>query len=171
MTAVFSPCRTWRYVLTRSWQPPLDEPMSVLFVLLNPSTADETDDDPTVRRCIGFARSWGYSDLTICNLFAYRATNPRTLRDLSCAVAVGPENDAHLEREARRHELVVAAWGVNGRLHARGEEMLFRLAKLAVPLAVIRWTQGRFPDPPAPAHPLYLPKTLTPQILTPSVLA
>ena len=72
-TATFSPCRTWRYSLLRRWAP-CDYAM---FIGLNPSTADETQDDPTVRRCIRYAQSWGYGALYMTNIFAFRATDPR----------------------------------------------------------------------------------------------
>jgi hypothetical protein len=83
--ADFSPCRTWRYKLSRRWS--LTGPM-IAFVGLNPSTADEIDDDPTVRRCIGFARRWGFSGMYMLNVFAYRSTNPRELR--TATDPVGP---------------------------------------------------------------------------------
>lgn len=160
MSAIFSPCRTWRYVLERRWveiQVSASStlvPRTVLFIGLNPSTADETADDPTIRRCVGFAKRWGFGRLVVCNLFAYRATDPKELRRLTSAIeAIGLENDRHIEDEACEADLVVAAWGSNGDLHRRGEEVLDHLFWLDVPLAVLGWTKG---DPPQPRHPLYL---------------
>ena len=75
--AVFSPCRTYRYALSRVWA--ADKPYA-LFIGLNPSTADETLDDPTIRRCIDFAKRWGYGGLVMANLFAYRATEPSEMK-------------------------------------------------------------------------------------------
>lgn len=103
--AEFSPCRRYRYGLYRGWQLGTGFAM---FVGLNPSTADETADDPTIRRCIAFARAWGYGALFMANLFAYRATNPTEM--LAQADPVGPENDATLARLAAQADVVVAAW-------------------------------------------------------------
>ena len=75
--AVFSPCERYRYKLWRVWDPA--RPLGlVMFLMLNPSTATDAEDDPTIRRCIGYARSWGYGGLYVGNLFAYRATTPPT---------------------------------------------------------------------------------------------
>lgn len=89
-TAGISECGTYRYWLCREWSPGLD---SLVWLMLNPSTADATQDDPTIRRCMGFARRWGYGGITVVNLYAYRATNPRDL--LTAADPVGPENDRY----------------------------------------------------------------------------
>jgi len=85
--ARFSPCSTWRYSLTRKWNAlPL-----LGFIGLNPSTADETEDDPTIRRCIGFARDWGFGGIVMLNLFAYRSTDPRQLRELAKSTKAAAE--------------------------------------------------------------------------------
>src|SRR5271157_168450 len=89
--ATFSLCRTWRYKLWRRWSAAV--PM-VTFIGLNPSTADEINDDPTVRRCLGFARRWGFGGMSMLNVFAYRSTNPRALR--AATDPVGPRNGAAL---------------------------------------------------------------------------
>jgi hypothetical protein len=117
--ALFSPCRTYRYALWRTWDERLP---AVLFVGLNPSTADETADDPTVRRCRGFARDWGYGGFVLCNLFAYRATDPRAL--LRAEEPVGPENDRWLRHYSEQAGLIVAAWGVRGGWRGRDREVL-----------------------------------------------
>jgi len=145
--AVLSPCRSFRYQLTREW----GQGPAVLFVGLNPSTADETIDDPTIRRCIGFARDWGFSRLFMANLFAFRATDPKDM--LNATDPIGPENNQHLVSMATSAELTIAAWGVNGTFLGRDKavrEMLPRLHYL-------RLTKGGFPG-----HPLYLPKDLQP---------
>ena len=107
-TATVSPCGTYRYDLTRHWA----ETPPVLWVMLNPSTADADIDDPTIRRCIGFTKSWGYGSLAVVNLYAFRSTDPKGLR--SAADAIGPENDEHIAKWAERSMLAVAAWGAHG---------------------------------------------------------
>src|SRR6185436_5707784 len=79
--AIFSPRRTFRYVLYRGWEnhDRTRERSAIAFVGLNPSTADCWNDDPTVRRCVGFAKAWGYCDFYMLNLFAYRATDPKAM--------------------------------------------------------------------------------------------
>ena len=103
---VFSPCRTYRYVLRREWDV-LDHSY-VMFVGLNPSTADEVRDDPTVRRCLGYAKSWGYGALCLTNLFAFRATKPAVLK--ANPAPIGQENDRWLVEMAR----VLASWSRRG---------------------------------------------------------
>ena len=88
------------------------------FIMLNPSTANDTFDDATIRRCVGFAKRWGYSGITVTNLFAYRATQPKDLATLlaTCGglrIAIGEDNTAHLDREAKNSQLIVCAWGDN----------------------------------------------------------
>ncbi|MDQ3934691.1 MAG: DUF1643 domain-containing protein [Actinomycetota bacterium] len=111
--ADLSDCGTYRYALWRTWDP-LKE--AVLFVGLNPSTADAERDDPTIRKCVKFARSWGYGEIVMCNLFAFRATDPRELAKASArhgVDVVGPENEDYLGDQAEQAALVVAAWGNN----------------------------------------------------------
>jgi hypothetical protein len=107
--AEFSPCRRYRYTLWRRWD--AGKPYCQ-FVGLNPSTADETHDDPTVRRCIDFAKRWGYGALCMTNLFAFRATDPEVMK--AAEEPVGLMNDAWLKDVAARAGVVVAAWGVHG---------------------------------------------------------
>ena len=107
--ALISDCGFYRYWLTRPGRSLIAERGPVLFIMLNPSTADAELDDPTIRRCRGFAESWGCAGLTVANLYAYRATDPAALR--LCADPVGPDNDAHLVRLLREHGEAVCAWG------------------------------------------------------------
>jgi hypothetical protein len=104
--ALLSPCRRYRFALWRRW----DIGPQVLFVMLNPSTADEAMDDPTIRRCIGLARSWGFSALAVGNLFAYRTTSPADLS--ASADPVGSKNDHWLHRLHEESSLTIAAWGI-----------------------------------------------------------
>src|SRR5262245_19133112 len=89
--ALISPCGLYRYWLTRTWDNSLRR---VCWVMLNPSTADAEQDDPTIRRCVGFARSWGAGGIIVVNLFAFRASDPKAL--LRAADPVGPDNDGHI---------------------------------------------------------------------------
>lgn len=104
-SAVISECGMFRYELSRRWDAgPLLE-----WVMLNPSTADGTLDDPTIRRVIGFAKRWGYGGIVVRNLYAYRATDPSALAN--APDPIGPENRTYLRREDA--DLTVAAWGAH----------------------------------------------------------
>lgn len=161
--ANFSPCRTWRYTLHRSWaDKPLFGPISpgiVMFIGLNPSTADEYNDDPTVRRCIGYARAWGYNRMIMTNIFAFRATYPSDMK--AAADPVGPENDKWLLACAKEAALVVAAWGNDGAFRGRSRQVLEMMAREGVQLMCLQMTQAG-----EPGHPLFLPGKLQPMPLT-----
>lgn len=145
--AVFDASGAYRYRLTRTWDA---AGSPVVFIMLNPSTADALRDDPTIRRCVGFARQWGFGALEVVNLFAYRATAPRDLR--AAAEPVGPENDQYLLRAARRGRCVVAAWGTSGCYMARDDAVLRLLAR-TVDLYCLGATRCG-----CPRHPLYVPR-------------
>ena len=113
--ARFSACRRYRYALWRRW----DDGETVLFVMLNPSRADARRDDPTIRRCIGFARSWGFGALAVGNLFALRTPSPRELARSNAPI--GNANDRWLRRLQHDAALVLAAWGNHGRLLGRAD--------------------------------------------------
>ena len=150
-SANFSRCRQYRYALHRYWDESLG---GLLLIGLNPSTADATHNDPTIRRCIGFARDWGFGSLCVANLFAYRATYPSDLK--AAADSIGPRNNTWLRRLAREADLVVAAWGNDGRHLNRAAEV----RKMLPDLHCIRMNSiGE------PAHPLYLPKHLQPSLM------
>lgn len=151
---IFSPCRTYRYALWREW---IGGQGYAMFVGLNPSTADETTDDPTIRRCIAFAKAWGYAGLCMTNLFAFRATDPVDMK--AAADPVGPENDKHLLDLAAGAGVIVAAWGANGTHQGRAAEV----RKLLPALHCLSLTKDGHPG-----HPLYLRKTLTPIPLGPN---
>ncbi|WP_207558562.1 DUF1643 domain-containing protein [Mycobacteroides abscessus] len=104
-TAVLSACGTYRYELTRSW----GVGAALEFVMLNPSTADAAVDDPTIRRCVGFAKRWGYASIVVHNLYAYRATDPTELANAEDPI--GPENRKYLSREDAA--CTIAAWGAH----------------------------------------------------------
>ena len=130
---------------------------AVLFVMLNPSTADARFDDPTIRRCVGFARAWGYNRLLVGNLFALRATDPATL--LTDPDPVGPANDDWLATLASRATIIVAAWDAAPVARDRGRIVLAGL-RTAAPTYTLGLTKDG-----APRHPLYLPGALLPQPL------
>lgn len=148
-TADISVCGIYRYRLTRTWE----ETLPVLFwIMLNPSTADADVDDPTVRRCVGFARSFGCGGIDVRNLFAYRATDPSQL--LLVKDPVGPDNDPHhIMALATRCKSgpVVAAWGTKGSLLDRAERVLYLLKNWGVALHCLGKTKDGHPK-----HPLYL---------------
>ncbi|WP_027947183.1 DUF1643 domain-containing protein [Amycolatopsis taiwanensis] len=147
-SAVISPCGTYRYELTRRWS---DGP-PVGWVMLNPSTADANLDDPTIRRCIAFAKAWGYGGIVVRNLYALRATDPRELDRHS--EPIGPDNDAHLAR-CVGEPLTIVAWGARG--GDRGREVLGLLASRGVRPHLLATTgDGQ------PRHPLYLRADLLP---------
>lgn len=148
-TATFSPCRTYRYSLWRRWGAP--EQGYAMFIGLNPSTADEVEDDPTVRRCIQFAKDWGYGALYMTNLFAFRATDPAVMK--ADSEPIGPDTDAVLAELAKNAGVVVAAWGNHGSHSARDQQVIALLPNLHC-LKVTKAGQ--------PSHPLYLRKSLTP---------
>lgn len=152
--ASFSPNRVHRYHLWRRFDYGVGR---VAFVGLNPSTADERENDPTVRRCIGFAQAWGFAYLDMLNIFALRSTNPRALRD--AVDPVGPDNDAWLWRIANEVDLVVAAWGVHGKLNARG----FRVRGLFEVGGDVQLHHLGLTKDGHPRHPLHLPADTRPE--------
>lgn len=145
--ATFDASGRYRYSLTRRWEATGSR---VAIVLLNPSTADASRDDPTVRRCVGFARAWGYGALEVVNLFAWRATRPADLR--RARAPVGPENDAYILYAAQRAQGVVLAWGAHGAFLGRDVEVSTLLAEAGIALHCLGVTRTG-----QPRHVLYLP--------------
>jgi hypothetical protein len=146
--AVFdSRARTYRYLLTRIWDPTMKP---AVFVMLNPSTADAMDDDPTIRRCTSFARREGAGGLVVVNLFALCSTDPRALRHHPDPV--GPVNDAFIRRATAGANTVIAAWGAAGVEHGRGTRVTETLRKGGLQLQCLGQTSTG-----QPRHPLYLP--------------
>jgi len=143
--AVISPCRRYRYALWREWDKRAPQ---MLIIGLNPSTADEIEDDQTIKRCIGFAQREDCGKLVMLNLFAFRATEPRDM--LAATDPIGPRNDAMLRSYSRdeRTAFAVAAWGTHAPA-ARVTKVLSIFPKLVC--------FGRNADR-SPKHPLYLPR-------------
>lgn len=128
----------------------------VVFVMLNPSTADAQQDDPTLRRCIGFCRSWGYAELVVCNLFAFRATRPADLR--RAPDPVGPDNDEAIAHWSQNAAMVVCAWGVHGVYRERDQFVLKSLLHARKEVHTLGLTSEGHPK-----HPLYVPAETKPQ--------
>lgn len=145
-SATFSADRVHRYLLTRTWDASLP---SVNFLMLNPSTADAFQLDPTNRRCVGFAQAWGYGSMVTTNIFAFRSTDPAGLR--TAADAIGPENDDAILSAATSADLVIAAWGTHGELQGRGTAVREMLVGAGIALHALRLTKAGHPG-----HPLYV---------------
>lgn len=156
--AVLSECRTYRYVLRRGWDSGEGQ---MAFIGLNPSTADEKANDPTVRRCISFAQAWGFRSMAMLNLFAYRATKPGDMR--SAVDPVGPGNDEWILSVARESKLIVACWGV-GCFNGRDRKVVKIIRGL--PLRCFGLTAEGHPK-----HPLYLRKDATAVVEVPGWVA
>ena len=178
--ATISSCGAYRYRLWREWrlhpQPAqwamwadedgapvvdgagaqLGEPLSCVFVMLNPSTADGTQDDPTIRRCVNFARREGFDRLEVVNLFAYRATKPAVMFNASPDVdIIGPENQRHIEEALDLAGLIICAWGAHGDHSLQGNFVLGWIEDAnyrAAPICCLGTTKDGHPR-----HPLYVP--------------
>jgi len=147
-SAVLSKDRIYRYSLSRVWD---ESKPYVLFIGLNPSTADEREDDPTIKRCIDYANRWGYGGLQMANLFAYRATLPSDLKQTK--KPVGVDNDRFIRELFRNAEMTIVAWGDDGTYLDRNIEVL-KIIESPMCLKINKSRQ--------PAHPLYQKKDLKP---------
>jgi len=171
--AKFSPCGNFRYVLWRTWN---DKKKKVSFIGLNPSTATADINDPTVTRCINYAKAWGYGGMFMLNLFAFRATQPANMKsgrrfdhaEVITDDPVGEENDLAIMVYHEAAKITVACWGTHGSYLGRDEHVLELPSlrrfggkqsgnKLRDELHCMRVTKGGHPS-----HPLYLPKSLKP---------
>lgn len=155
-SAVISECGTYRYELCRSWA---SDGSTLVAVMLNPSTADASQDDPTIRRLIAFAKGWGHVRLRVVNLFAYRSVDPHDLA--ASSDPVGPDNDRHIAAAAVDPEAqVLCAWGALGGIRSRNRAVM-RLLVNAGRQHVHRFglTKGGHPR-----HPLYMRKDAVPVV-------
>ena len=149
MSAIISDCGKYRYRLTRNLLT-ISDTGPIVFVMLNPSTADAAEDDPTIRRCMGFATSWSCDELIVVNLYALRATNPAEL--WKAHDPFGPDNYMHLGSVLSTYKTAVCAWGANARPEAA--DQFRRLAQFhGAKLYSLGETKSG-----APKHPLYLKK-------------
>jgi hypothetical protein len=149
--AVFDQTEAYRYTLGRRWAP---GGRRVCFCLLNPSTADASVLDPTLTRCFGYARQWGYQAMDVTNVFALRSTDPKGLREVEDPI--GANNDAHIVELARDADLVVVGWGTHARLNERHSQVI-ELLRGVCEMTCLGVTKDGFPK-----HPLYLRKDLEP---------
>lgn len=156
--ALFSPCQQYRYLLTRILGG--DQGVTV-FVMLNPSTADEFKNDPTVRRCVGYAQDWGSFGLIVANLYALRSTDPKAL--WTHDDPVGPSNDQILTILARHHRPIICAWGANAKPD-RVKAFVDAAKGVGGELMCLGTTKDG-----APRHPLYLRRDAKPQPWSPPV--
>ena len=152
--ATFSRCRRWRYLLWRSWD--ASKP-AANFLMLNPSTADEFQLDPSCTRARNYAERWGFGALVVTNIFGWRSTDPAMLKAVKDPVGRG--NDAAILKAASESKIVVCAWGNHGAHMDRGTEVKALLREHRVPIHFLRMNSGGHP-----AHPLYLPATLAPKL-------
>lgn len=154
-SAVISPDGLYRYRLDRWWAPESVGMGSTRmpYIMLNPSTADADVDDPTIRRCIGFARREGFHGITVVNLFAYRATDPDDLRDSEDAGirVFGPENKSHIIDVAETAGQIVAAWGAHPFARRQAALVLGHLRREGIPVLCLGTTKDG-----SPRHPLYV---------------
>lgn len=151
--AAYSSCGRYRYGLSRRWA----AGPALLYVMLNPSTATEAANDPTIERCERRARSLGYSGLGVVNLFAFRATRPQDL--MRAADPVGPLNAAAIDLALVRADRVLCAWGVHGGHLGQDLQVLALLRRSGRPLLHLGLTKGG-----APRHPLYVAYASLPEL-------
>lgn len=153
-TAAYSDCERYRYSLVRTWEP---EGRKALFVMLNPSTATEVQNDPTVERCERRARTLGFGSFCVTNIFAWRDTDPKKMRQ--AADPVGPENDATIAEFALWADQIVCAWGTHGAHLNRGANMERLLRHTGQDLFHLGLSKAGHPK-----HPLYIAYTQKPEL-------
>ena len=157
-SAILSECRRYRYYLQRSWHPTRGR---LVFIMLNPSTADETTNDATIRVCMGRAAAMGLGGVDVVNLFALRSRDPEALYTYECMPVSEPgdpyKNDGIIERVARHASMVICAWGKHGEHLHRGRIVLQRLRELGVSTHALKVNLDG-----SPAHPLRIPYSRSP---------
>lgn len=150
--AGYSPCRRFRYTLIRRFgKKAATRKERIAFIGLNPSTATERVNDPTVRRCIGYALQWGYREFIMLNAFGLRSTDPKGL--LQVDDPNGPGNDDAIRIWAKKSNVVVCCWGIHAGLNNRHQTLVDHLRKWGVSAQCLGVTQAGYPR-----HPLYLRK-------------
>ena len=152
-TALYSDCEHYRYSLTRTWNP---SGQKALFVMLNPSTATEIQNDPTVERCERRARALGFGAFRVTNIFAFRATDPRVMR--ATPDPIGPHNNETISEACTWADTIIAAWGTHGTHLGRGPQVAAILHAQNKPIHHLGLTKNGHPK-----HPLYIAYTQQPQ--------
>lgn len=156
--AVYSADEAYRYRLIRVWEPQGER---ALFVMLNPSTATETQNDPTVERCERRARALGFGSFAVANIFAYRATDPKVMR--AASDPVGPGNDAAIAEMAAQADRIICAWGTHGLHLGRGAAVEALLRATGRDLHHLGLSKGGLPK-----HPLYIGYETQPDLWPPA---
>jgi hypothetical protein len=151
--AVYSACERYRYSLTRVW----GTGPKALFILLNPSTATEMQNDPTIERCERRARALGFGAFRVVNIFAFRATDPRDMRSVDDPI--GPDNDTAVLQAAAWARLILCGWGGHGTHLGRGVAVEAMLRQTGAALFHLGFTKDR-----QPKHPLYIGYAVSPQL-------
>lgn len=150
--AEFSDCLRYRYYLWRIW----DNRPLVNFLMLNPSTADDVTNDPTVARCQERATRWGYGGVIVTNIFAWRSTDPAALYGVEDPIGI--KNNLAIVRAAGESQIVVCAWGQHGSLHGRSQQVQKLLRRLCSPkMHYLKQSKNG-----EPGHPLYIPYSVLP---------
>ncbi|EBA04353.1 MAG: DUF1643 domain-containing protein [Paracoccaceae bacterium] len=144
--AIYSPCEKYRYSLTRVWD---ETAPRALYVMLNPSTATEVQNDPTVERCERRSRALGFGAFQVCNIFAWRDTDPRNMK--AAKDPVGPANNATISDACKWANTIVCAWGTHGAHLARGKEVTKLMRATNLPLFHLGLSKAGHPK-----HPLYI---------------
>jgi len=149
--AKFSKCRKYRYTLWRTWDKLKPK---IMFLGLNPSTADEIKNDPTVTRCINYSKSWGYGGMYMMNIFSFRTTYPVELK--KAKDPIGSKNDYWIKKIYKDVDKCIGAWGNDGEFKNRSEDII----KLIPDIYCLKVNSSG-----QPAHPLYLKSNLSPFLL------
>ena len=155
-SAIVSDDELYRYLLTRG-TPARD---FILWIMLNPSVADDIIDDPTIKKVCGFSERWKFSYLKVVNLFALRSTDPRNL--LLHANPEGPDNDRHLQEQIRDAHTIICAWGNHGILRDRDLAVRQMIADAGKTPSCLKLNKELAPGRRAPQHPLYIPYETSP---------
>ncbi len=158
--AVFSTCGLYRYYLTRSW----GSGSLCTFIMLNPHKANADITDPTIRRCMGFAKAWGFDGIEAVNLFAVKEGDPSKLKGYTDPV--GPDNDEWLRNTIINSEFLLVAWGNHGDIMNRGEEVLKMCNNLEKTIHCLMVNKNG-----QPKHPLYVSGSAVPMLYSELVLA
>ena len=154
-SCVLSKCNKYRYELRRAWN---SSKPQIMFILLNPSTADDIEDDPTIKKCISYTKRLKGGSIVVCNIFSYRSTDPRLMKQHNDPV--GPNNDYWIKKNAKESKLIIAGWGKHGSYLGRAEEICRMLPKMHC---------FKINKDGSPTHFLYLPSNLKPILFRYSV--